>query len=249
MRIAIAQLQYNTDLIFKYVKEAIMSNVELICFPEMALCGYSLENIEENEIKQRPIIDELKDIATKNSICISIGGIEKSEENNSDYYISQYIINNSVETYRKTHLGQLEQTVFKQGDDIPVFKYKDITIGIMCCYDGHFPELATKLVSKGANILLNPSASGNTAEKRVRYWKKYLNARAYDNRVWVLANNLLFRGKGGGILVYDGRGEIVKESIKTEATMSIIDYSPITYRSKGMCLRDFKLDRRDDLYG
>lgn len=255
MKVALVQLEssitnisINELSILKYVNKAINDGVKLICFPEMALCGYSLENIKSREIEQRELIKKLYVVSKKSNITICIGGIEQSNSDPDKYYITQYVIAQTITGYRKTHLGQREKAVFSQGNEIPVFNIDGTTFGIMTCYDGHFPELTSKMALKGAQFILHPSASPSETWKRLKFWKRYLVARAYDNRVWIMALNLCFCKKGGGILVYDGNGDVISETETNENKMIYIDFKHTTYNTHRMCNRDFKADRRDDLY-
>lgn len=256
MKIALVQIESIVEnpeeyekTIMDFIDKAIVSNVELICFPEMAMCGYSLENLSEREILQKPFLNRLEHVAREKSITISIGGIERSKSDDKKFYITQYVISDKIEGYRKTHLGQREKTFFTPGNSIPVFKLKDVTFGIMTCYDGHFPELCSKMALQGAQFILNPSASPSETWKRIKFWERYLIARAYDNRVWVMGLNLCFGSKGGGILVYDGNGDEIIRHENSDNTMVLIDFKHKEYNTNRMCNRDFKTDRREDLYG
>lgn len=252
MKIAIVQLkadvnslQDNYDKTFNYINQASKEQVDLICFPEMALCGYDLENVEEREREQKQYLKKLQEVSIDKRITICIGGIEREAD---DYYIAQYMINAEIQVYRKTHVGRREQSVFSFGNITPIFEVKGVKVAIMTCYDGHFPELAIDYALQGAQIILNPSASPNEPASRVKMWSKYLVARAYDNRVWVLANNLMFNGKGGGLVAYNSNGDLVTSYSGSDEHMEVVDIELIKY-SKTMRNRIFNEDRRVDLYG
>jgi len=252
MKIALVQTKPNINdfednykVILEFLDKALKGKADLICFPEMALCGYEIQGIREREISQKSYIMKLQQYSIDNKITICIGGIEKD---NDLYYISHYVINNEIQRYRKTHVGKKESTVFSSGNDMPIFEIENVKFGIMTCYDGHFPELALKYALKGAKFILNPSAAPNLPSKRLNMWSKYLVARAYDNRVWVLATNLLFNGKGGGLITYDSNGDKVMSHSGENEYMEIVEVSFTDY-SKTMRNRIFNEDRRVDLYG
>ena len=252
MKVAMVQMtastvaiQENEKLIMSYCAAAVAKGAHLICFPEMALIGYSFEDLSERLLQQKQVIKGLHQFSKETGLSIIIGGIEADE---GQYYIAQFVIDKEIDSYRKIHIGQKERSFVVSGDTIKVFDCQGIKLGLILCYDGHFPELVTIMAEKGAQLILNPSASPNKAERRVAMWRKYLIARAYDNRLWVAATNLRFKGKGGGILVVDGDGQEVAASTEDKDDMIIFDYVPGTYSSTSMMKRDFKIDRRQDIY-
>ncbi len=58
-------------------------------------------------------------------------------------------------------------------------------IGLSICYDLRFPELYRRLVQKGAEILVVPSAFAHTTGKD--HWMPLLRARAIENSCYVVA--------------------------------------------------------------
>ncbi len=252
MKIALVQMtasvdnsQQNETLIMGYIDEALKLGVTHICFPEMSMVGYGFEHMTERMIQQDGLMARLQGRSMESGLTIIVGGLEAYEGNT---YISQYVIGSSIESYRKIHVGQKERLYVKSGEEIKIFECNGIKVGLMLCYDGHFPELTTIMAELGAELILNPSASPNNPESRLEMWQKYLTARAYDNRVWVAATNLRFKGKGGGMLVIDGDGqEVVSSSVKKDEMM-VFDYTPVNYSKTSMKKRDFKVDRRQDIY-
>lgn len=58
-------------------------------------------------------------------------------------------------------------------------------LGLSVCYDMRFPELYTRLVKKGAQIISVPSAF--TAATGQAHWEPLLRARAIENQAYVVA--------------------------------------------------------------
>lgn len=245
MSAAVDDLNRNNEKIITYVEVAIKEGATLICFPEMVMIGYGFYKLAERLAYQNHLMEKLIAIARNNGVTILIGGIESIEPH---YYISHFVINDTIDTYRKIHIGQKEGHYVTSGEDVKVFKIGDLTFGIMTCYDSHFPELSTIMANQGAQIIFNPTASPNDPKKRTAMWQKYLPARAYDNRVWVMATNLRFNNKGGGTMVVNSDGDVVKLSISDEDEMVLVEYHKKTYSQTSMRDRDFKIDRRDDIY-
>ena len=238
-------LEANESKIMNYIHKSIDLKASIICFPEMALIGYGFDDLDNRLKKQSQMIKKIHEIAILNDVMILVGGLKLTNES---LYITQYVIHKNIETYDKVHVGQKELKYCASGNDIPVFSYKAIKFGIMICYDGHFPELSGVMARKGADLIFNPSASPNNPEKRVLNWCKYLTARAYDNRVWVLATNLRFNEKGGGILVINSDGDCVLSCSKDEDHMAVFDYVKKEYSETSMKNRDFKVNRRPEVY-
>ena len=80
-----------------------------------------------------------------------------------------------------------EAGYLKRGDKTVVFKKNGFTLGFSICYDLRFPELYRKLIEKGANVLIVPSAF--TYKTGKLHWLELLKARAIENQSYVLGVN------------------------------------------------------------
>ncbi|MCZ4497339.1 MAG: acyltransferase, partial [Thermoleophilia bacterium] len=94
--------------------------------------------------------------------------------------------------YRKQHIPQTkgfwEKFYFTPGTGgYPVFDTAVGKVGVVICYDRHFPEIWRELGLQGAQIVFNPSA---TVESLSRYlWELEQTASAAANGYWVGAIN------------------------------------------------------------
>ena len=78
--------------------------------------------------------------------------------------------------YKKVHLPAGEEIQNSPGDEFKVFKTKLGEIGILICYDLHFPESARELALMGAELIAYPTWG----------WEGIWGpARAYDNGVCI----------------------------------------------------------------
>lgn len=84
--------------------------------------------------------------------------------------------------YRKTQItqGEMDKGI-STGDDFPVFELDFGTVGIMICLDNYYPEAATILANRGAELILYP-LYGDTMTGR---WETKMKARAIDNTVYI----------------------------------------------------------------
>lgn len=96
--------------------------------------------------------------------------------------------------YRKIHLFDIdlekgpsfrESDVVEPGEDVVVVDTELARIGMSICYDLRFPELYRALVSRGAEVLLIPSAF--TMQTGKDHWEVLIRARAIENTSWVIA--------------------------------------------------------------
>lgn len=255
----------NLGKISGFVTTAAKNKAKIICFPELSTCGYDRNlPISLSEDIRGYTSEKLVKMSIYNDIVIIAGMLEKDT---SDVYITQAIAfpDGRIEKYRKTHLGEYERKVYSPGQDLPVFKMKNIhspievvNFGIGLCYDLHFPEVVSSLSIQGAQIVFAPHASPIEGERRLEIWKKYMGARAYDNRVYLAACNLVgyngFKKFGGGIGIWDPLGNLVKEYKEENENIVFFDVdfdvlNDIRNGKTGHMKNPFFLkDRRTDLY-
>ncbi len=206
-------IESNYESMMRSIESAKMNHCDIVCFPEACLSGYSTKEcgpIDERSLRN---IVELSD-----GITIVFGAFEGDD----DLYIVQYVCEDGkiIGRYRKTHLG-MNETRFSPGDSLPVFRLKDITIGIQICWELHFPQITATYRSKGAALVLNPFASGLPPERRVSLWKKIIPARADDNRIFYAACNC----DGSSTICYGPNGsELIGKSIGEHLVMYTLDH-------------------------
>lgn len=70
-----------------------------------------------------------------------------------------------VGKYSKVHTVKGEKLLFEAGTSFPVFETKLGRIGMMICYDMHFPEAARSLVLNGAELIICGYATGCDEQK------------------------------------------------------------------------------------
>lgn len=267
-RIALVQMEskfskiaYNLQKIKSYIKEAETQKVDIICFPEMCVQGYSRNH---SSAAAEPIPGSstlcIMEMARQSGMVVMVGLAETS--NSDKPYITQLVVfpNGKIYKYRKTHLGNSEKMYFSAGSQLPVFNFSKANLGIEICWDLHFPEVTAILSLKGAEIIFAPHASPSIVGDRREIWLKYMAARAYDNAVFLAACNLIGDdGTGhsfcGGSLVIDPKGNIVAEAFNNREEIIVVDLDPVilnTIRrqeSRSMRYSYFLDSRRPELYG
>ena len=112
---------HNLVSIERWTERAAAQGAEMVCFPELSVCGYSRSEVETlAEPVPGPASHYLVNLARKHGMVVSAGLIEKT---GSGCYITQLVVSGdgTTQCYRKTHLGRREREVFRAGDALPVF--------------------------------------------------------------------------------------------------------------------------------
>ncbi len=132
----------------------------------------------------------LKDLALKHQIFIITGGIWE-KRNSKQQFITCYVFDsngNEIGRQDKLHLYNYEPSVFTPGEYLQIFTHSptNTKFAILICFDVAFFETPRLAVEHGAEILLSPTL---IRPEGMYNWKIYLQARALENRVPVVACN------------------------------------------------------------
>lgn len=205
-----------------------------------------------------PTIDRVADKAREHNMVIMAPIYER--EMAGVYYNSAAVIGPDGEligVYRKMHIPHsddyIEKYYFKPGNlGFPVFDTPFGKIGVLICYDRHFPEGARALGLAGAEILLIPVASPRPTASEV--FVKELMGMAIANQYFVAAVNRvgveLKEEFYGTSLVCDPRGNIIAQagSKEDEVLVTEIDLAQVeTTRNNWLFYRDRRPDAYDAL--
>ncbi|MCQ2079717.1 MAG: hypothetical protein MJZ38_06670 [archaeon] len=255
MQSVVGHVRKNLDAHLRCIAEARSQGVDLLCFPELSLTGYAMPGSSDH-----PLDDDSEEVrtivrTTEDSLMAVCFGFADRDDR-----ITQVVAAGGriVGRYHKTHLGERESPHMVAGDTFPVIHTEKAELGIILCWESHFPEIAATYALKGADVLLVPTASGLSGERRRSAWNRVLPARAYDNTVFVCAcnacgDNGMGTEFGGGCVAFDPRGFVLGEDYSGEE-MTVVDLDasvlgPI--RSPGYrTMKDlYFLDkRRPDIY-
>ena len=175
-----------------------------------------------------PILDTLRELATRHGVWIVGGGIpERVPGDEQRAYNTAVVVDPGgalAARYRKIHLFDVdipggatlrESDATRAGDELVVVDIGGARVGLTICYDMRFPGLYRQLVKdRGAEVLLVPAAF--TAHTGAAHWHLLLRARAVENQAWVVAaaqwgQHNEKRQSFGHSLVIDPWGSVVGE--------------------------------------
>ena len=242
-----AQKNYET---FNTLLKKLKRRVDLIVLPEMWLSGFDLSWSTKLVQETDRVLKDLQRIAQTKKTYIVGSNLEKD---GNAYYNTASLISPSgkiLSKYRKTHLFKMgeEEKKFSHGNKIFITKTSIGNLGIAICYDIRFPELIRKMVLKGAEILIIPSA---WPKKRIDHYLTLLKARAIENHCFVISANKVGKNSlgiryGGNSVAFDPWGRVLGKLKESSGILEVeLDLNEL-HRIR----RSFPVlkDRREEVY-
>ena len=226
--------------------------VDLVTFPELALCGYPPEDlllkpqfIAENVKGLHRVVEESRGIA------VVVGFVDAAE----DIYNAAAIIHDGklADVYHKVFLPNYgvfdEDRYFRAGNECPVYVIGGVGIGVNICEDIWYEAgPATAQAYAGAEVIVNISASPYHLG-RGEFRRRMLATRAADNVAVVVHTNLV---GGQDELVFDGNsmafdelGRLLARGKQFDEELVVVDLDiEAVFRSR---LRDSRLRKETPL--
>jgi len=238
------------------VRDLSARGVELVCFPEMSLTGYSrtAEIISLAQPSGSFAIKQIIAIASVYGVAVVVG-LPMKDLDQERLYISQVFCapDGTSAIYHKAHLRKSEQEVFSPGNELGLVSWGSITFGLQLCLDTHFPELSLAQASHGAQVLLMSFASPmDTPETLRARWLRFLPARAYDSGCFVLVCNQAGASPDGKqfasvALAINPDGESIAERCSAVPGELVVDLD-LSQVQAARTRRRFIEQRRPELY-
>jgi NAD+ synthase (glutamine-hydrolysing) len=218
LRIGMAQINTtvgdfkgNTKKILETIDKARSLGVDLLTFPELAICGYPPEDLL---FKPQFIDKNLKSLDQVVNYSTGLTTVVGFVDAKNDLYNAAAVIHDGklVSVYHKIYLPNYgvfdENRYFQAGSEIPVYIINGIGVGINICEDIWYEAgPATTQAYSGAEVIVNISASPYHAGKG-NYRERMLSTRASDNVAIIAYNNLV---GGQDELVFDGNSLVLDE--------------------------------------
>lgn len=242
MKLKVAMVQYdanepnidfNTKVAMKYIKEAKKSGAGIVLFPECFLTAYCCPDIVEELLpleelendsefigwcnsavtEEEEHVLQIRKLAKELQIGVVITAFTKGEKypQNTAFIIDRN--GDIIMKYSKVHTCDFDwERYLESGQEFKVCKFDGVNIGVMICYDREYPESARELMLQGAEIIFNPNCCGGM-EPRL----KELSVRAMENMVGVAMANPPAPGMGRSAafnpMVWDENGEVLDNTI------------------------------------
>ena len=219
LKIATVQLpanEFGLAVIKQYLQYASSENVDIICFPEGYLNGYTRDESQARQMAIDLSSTQFTDILTElkiSTVCAIIGVIEIED---GILFNTAVVIKDGklLGKYRKTHP---QEGIFEAGTEFPIFEIKGHKFGINICYDANFPDASQKLMEQGAKIIffpLNNELQRPTAEKwRNKHIENLVN-RASALHAWVVSSDIFSQSANtvgyGCTVIVNPTGEVVE---------------------------------------
>jgi len=179
--------------IVKILKKLGRSNTDIVCLPEQWLKNNEISNFDLEFL-------EFKKIAKEFSMTIIPGAFYDISKKKTS--IVSPVIGPKGEfigRQEKIHPFDYERDNVKPGNEAKIFNTA-CKFGVIICYDMVFPKVANTLVKKGAQVLFSPS---RIVRRGMEPWQMYVQVRALENRIPILAANVENRRFGGNSLIID----------------------------------------------
>lgn len=253
------------------IEKAARRKVDIVCFSELFMTPFFPNRltpdfdkffVSPSDPQLQPVFRAAAD--HRMALVFPFG-----EKNGPKYHNSCLVADKNgkqLGIYRKTHIpailpstlpggtGSYEKFYFSPGNEFPVFDLCGTKVGIQICYDRKYPEGSRLLALNGAEILFMPICAASYGEIKLRdnTWELPLQARAYENGVFVVAVNRAGDEHGrqhfGRSMIVDPVGaEIitVASNDKPELLVATVDLDHV---AKAQTSLPWWRDRRPELY-
>jgi predicted amidohydrolase len=250
--ISIGEIDKNKQVFLEQISLASTSD-SIIVLPEMWFSGFDYKNLSEISKYTESICYEIQNELNSDSIIIS----SMPEDSEGKIYNSIFAISKDgvLAKYRKNMLfsPMKEDEYFEAGNDIEVFEFKGIKIGLHTCYEIRFPELFRLTGYEMPDVIAVPGIWPNN---KIEHWLTLLRARAIENQCYIVACNTSLMHthkkdmKCGLSVVYDSWGNEValadehQSVITTEIELEKIKEIRETIPSLKEAMRLFRIERK-----
>ena len=263
MKIALAQIQISDNMEENYqkalncIQEAAVNGAELICFPEVQLSPFfpQYEKIDASRFLlplSHPYVKGIQAACRENGIYASPNFYI---DDGKAYDMSLLIDDSGVllGSQKMVHIAQCkcfyEQDYYTPSEDgFHVFDTPLGKIGIVVCFDRHYPESIRTEALRGADLILIPTANTKDEPSDLFQWE--IRIQAFQNSVNVaMCNRVGIEGNmhfSGESIVSDYNGNCIALAGDSEEIL----YADIDLQaaSRARALKPYVSLRRTELY-
>ena len=264
MRIGMAQMSMESDIeanfqkSLAFMRDAARQGVDIICFPEVQLTPFFAQ-YEKIDVSRYVIVKNSRYISEMKSLCKETGIYACPnfyiEENGKRYDMSLLIDDNGsiIGEQKMVHIAQCEyfyeQDYYTPSEEgFQVFDTKFGKIGIVVCFDRHYPESIRTEALRGAELVIIPTANTIAEPSELFQWE--VRVQAFQNSVNIAMCNrvgkedkMVFSGES---VVCNYDGDIISVAGLDEILLiSEVDLSAALEKRKK---KPYTSLRRPDLY-
>lgn len=250
MKLAMAQMAMTDRLEDNFYKSLRMINLakdsDLIFFPEIQFSPFfplrpNRQAARYLMDRTHPFIGKMQEKAQEHQMYISPNFYMHDGHN----YDTSLLIDPNGEIVGESHMVHIanfphfyEKEYYTPAPDgFKVFDTPFGKIGIVICFDRHFPESVRSCALRGAQLILIPTA--NLKEEPMALFEAEIRTQAYQNGVFIAMCNRVGREEdvifAGESLVAHPNGRIMIKADDREALATVeLDLSEATKRQKGV---------------
>jgi beta-ureidopropionase len=267
MRAALIQMkasmkrEENHDRAEELLKEAVRQGVEIACLQEIFATWFFPQTLDakDQELAEPldgPTVSRMRAVARALNLWLVVPFYERAMA--GELYNAAVLVDGRGEIvghYRKHHLPMSshfnEKFYFRPGNlGYPVFETPGGRVGIMICYDRHFPEAARALALNGAQVVFVPTATTLRGFSR-SVWEAELRGHAIANGYFVGGVNRVGQEREseyyGASIFIDPIGQTIAQAGDQEEVL-VADLS-LARLEEVRRMWPFFRDRRPDSYG
>jgi predicted amidohydrolase len=220
MRLALAQyaldpeMQTNLERALGYIERAGQRAAQLILFPELCLSPFFPQRLSQDASRYAMTLEDqrmeqLQAACQRFSVAASTNIYLREGERLFDASLMIADDGRIIGVSKMVHIAQLpcfyEQDYYTPSDTgFQVYELPFGRVGIVVCFDRHFPESIRTCALKGATMIL--IATANTADEPGDLYECELRTAALQNGVYIAMCNRV--GKEGSV-VFCGQSTVV----------------------------------------
>ena len=264
MRIGLAQMSMESDIeanfqkSLAFIRDAAKQGVDIICFPEVQLSPFFAQ-YEKMDVSRYVIEENSRYISEMKFLCKEKGIYACPnfyiEENGKRYDMSLLIDDKGciIGRQKMVHIAQCEcfyeQDYYTQSEEgFQVFDTKFGKIGIVVCFDRHYPESIRTEALRGAELVIIPTANTIAEPSELFQWE--IRVQAFQNSVNIAMCNRVGREDkmifSGESVVCNYDGDVISSAGSDETLLiSEVDLSAASEKRKK---KPYTILRRLDLY-
>jgi len=214
----VGDLEGNCLKILHHYRKACADGADIAVFPELAICGYSPEDLVLRHSFQEAVIaaaEELAKHTAEETTAIICGGLWREGEKlyNALLFLEGGVIKHICYKWALPNYGVFDEVrVFSPGQLPEVIPYQNYRLGLVVCEDMWRTEVTTALAQQNPDLVISINASPYEVRKR------HMRTKAAEACTNATGAPLLYVNQVGGQdeLVFDGNsffmnadGEIV----------------------------------------